>query len=54
MTDTPSKTRNRIYYVIALTLVGYVSVAWAAYRFVHPDQTETQMFLNFWEAMTWR
>lgn len=33
---------------------AYIVVAMWAYRFSHPEQTETQLFLHFWDAMTWQ
>lgn len=41
-----------LYAVAALTT--YIAVSWTVYRFRHPEQTETQLFLNFADAMLWR
>lgn len=32
----------------------YLLVSTARYRFTHPEQTETELLLNLWEALTWR
>ena len=32
----------------------YVTVAFITYRFRHPDMTETQLFLNIFEALMFR
>lgn len=37
-----------------MVVAGYMFLTWAVYRFRHPDQSETELFLNFWSAMTWR
>ena len=38
----------------AVALVAYVAFSWIAYRFRHPDQSGTELFLNFVEAVTWK
>ena len=37
-----------------VALVAYVAIACIAYRFRHPDQSETELFLNIPEAIAWR
>jgi len=32
----------------------YVAVAFNVYRFKHPELTQTQVVLSFWDAMCWR
>lgn len=33
----------------------YIVITWAiVHRFRHPELTETQLFLSFWDAMLWR
>jgi hypothetical protein len=39
---------------IVLVIIFYIVIASLAYRFRHPDQTETELFINFPDAMIWR
>lgn len=39
---------------LAVVLV-YIIVSWMfVYRFRHPQLSETELFLSFWDAMCWR
>lgn len=39
---------------IAFAIVAtYIAISYTAYRIRHPEQTETQLFLNFVDAVTW-
>ena len=50
--------RQRLKDVLAILAglaVIYVVVTWTLiYRLRHPEFTETQLFLSFWDAMCWR
>ena len=48
------KKAVRIIRWIAFGAVAYIVSAYTAYRFAHPELSETELFLNFWEAMTWK
>ena len=50
------KVRTRSWWIRwgLVTVVNYVAIAWLAYRFNHPELSGTQVFLGFWDAMTWR
>jgi len=39
---------------VLLGLLIYVGVACIVYRFGHPEQTETELFLNIPEALQWK
>lgn len=50
------KPRTRVWWVRS-TLASiplYVAIALMAHAMRHPDLTETQRFLAFWDAMLWR
>ncbi len=37
-------------FIIGIPLVIFVAIPQLAYRLHHPEMTETQLFLNFFEA----
>lgn len=37
-----------------LAAAFYVAIAMTVYRFAHPKQTETEILLNLWAAVTWQ
>ena len=49
----PSKIA-RAANALALVVMAYVVLAHFIYALRHPEQTQTQVLLNFWEAMAWR
>jgi hypothetical protein len=43
-----------VIYIGGTLAILYVSLACIVYRFRHPEQTETQLFLNILDALLWR
>ncbi len=43
-----------VIYISTAFAILYVGLACAVYRFRHPEQTETQLFLNILDALLWR
>lgn len=39
---------------LALAACVYIATASFAYRFEHPEQTETELLINLWKAITWK
>lgn len=39
---------------IALIIAFYIGTSYGVYRLRHPEQTETQLALNIWDALTWQ
>jgi hypothetical protein len=39
---------------VVLVIIFYIVIASLVYRFRHPDQTGTELFINFPDAMMWR
>lgn len=55
-TSTPEvsdRTRTIVGIVLMLSVL-YVSVAEIRYRLVHPEKTETQLFLDIPKVLTWQ
>lgn len=44
----------KIFRWTVIVICFYIIVAHTVYRYNHPELTETQLTLNFWEAMTWQ
>lgn len=40
-------------FFVAVILATYFAIAMTAYRFRHPEMTETQLFKNIPDAMIW-
>lgn len=40
--------------VVAFPFALYAAAAMTVYRFQHPELTETQLLLAFWDAIMWR
>ncbi len=53
MTIADKLRRNWVNLTI-LAVCLYLFAAFARLRFANPDMTETQLFLNFWRAVTWQ
>lgn len=47
------KTKNG-YHIITGAIILYFTVSLIAYRFRHPKQTETELFINIPQALQWR
>jgi hypothetical protein len=47
---------NLAGWLCILLIVGlvYVGISQVVYRFRHPEQTSTQLFLNTFEALQWK
>lgn len=45
--------KNTLKYII-VGILGYVLIACLFYRFHNPTQTETQLFLHFGKALTFK
>jgi hypothetical protein len=43
-----------IITVIILIAIGYAGVACERYRWAHPELTETQRSIHFFEALMWK
>ena len=53
--DFQKKESNVGFLGILLALaLAYVVVSLTYFRFSHPEMTETQLFLNLVNALTWR
>jgi hypothetical protein len=48
------ETKGKLAYATWWIVVGYVALAGLVYMFRHPEMTDTQRFLNFFDAMMWR
>lgn len=46
--------RSAIVGFLLMGIVFYIVLAGFTYRFRHPEQTETEWFINFGNAMLWR
>ena len=48
--------RNREWWIRwgLVVVVTYVCGSWMSFQFRHPELTQVQAFLSFWDAMTWR
>ena len=46
--------KEYILELIIVAIVAYVLIAMTHYRFSHPRQTETELFMNFVDAMLWK
>ncbi len=42
-----------MWYAVVILLL-YLAVSTMAYRFRHPEQTETQLFLHILDAICWQ
>lgn len=49
-----SKQLENVMYVLLLIASGYLFVSFGTYRLMHPDLTETQLFLHIFDALLWR
>lgn len=47
-------SRRRVATWIAYAAVVYLIAATSAYRFRHPDLSETRLFLDIPKALAWR
>ena len=50
----PSNRATRALRLSILAIVVYVASSMAAYRFRHPELTDTQLFLHMWSALSWQ
>lgn len=46
-----NKNTKLIIKVGAVLILGYLLIVTTIYRFKHPEMTETQLLLNFWESI---
>lgn len=53
---TLSQRRSWGWYLrwTGIVLLSYVGIAFMAHALRHPEMTETQRFLDFWNALLWR
>lgn len=45
---------RRVLYWLMVAVLAYTVVASQRYRFLHPEATETQLFLRLLDALAWR
>lgn len=46
--------RTFVWGIVVAVLTAYIFLAFVTYQFRHPELTDTQRFLNIWEALTWQ
>jgi hypothetical protein len=45
----------RLFFVaVFLAFLTWAAIAFFIYRFRHPEMTETQLLLHFWDALMFR
>jgi membrane-anchored glycerophosphoryl diester phosphodiesterase (GDPDase) len=45
---------KRAYRLVVVVILIYLSMAFIVYRFRHPEQTETELILNIFDALTFK
>lgn len=54
MTPTWREYTSAFFKGLGILCVLYLALSIMAYRFRHPDQTETQLFFNIGNALQWK
>jgi len=47
-------TGDKIFFGVTWVVLLYVGLALSVYSFSHPELTQTQVMINFMDAMRWR
>lgn len=49
----PKPVREDLWMMGGFVVIGYIIFSLFAYSLMNPDQTQMQVWLSIWEALTW-